>query len=645
MKTVPLDVAKKRAHRGGLPRGIGLRLAATLVFPAILLLCGEWIHRGKLNSTFWVDSLLVHFPSFFLSWLWLVGVYMVLVNLFGRHTAGVAGVGILVLPASIITRFKLSFRGEPFLPWDISQWKEAAAVADKSNLRLETPMWIGLGVFAVLLVVGWFLKLPTMRRYHWMLRQRIIGGCAGGVLVVGILLWFLSPTATKLVGIYPDMWMQDRYYRNHGVIAGFLTNLQQLNISAPEDYSEETMQALKQELEQLEDTAEPLWPESPSATDADAPQTPHIIYVMDEAFWDVEELPGVEFAEDPTPTLDWLESCAAVGRSYSPSFGGGTCDVEFEALTGHSVEPLPMGCKPFQQHVTHPMFSVASYLKEKGYQTKAVHGYYAKYWNRDKAYPNLGIDDFISLEDFVNPEKKRPYYWSGGLVSDAEMAREIIRQFESRTPGQPMFLHAVTMENHSTYAEGNFPEDELVQLTSVPEGLSDETVGALRDFATGVSDADAMLNTLIQYFSQVDEPVILVFWGDHYNLIGKGYELYEKTGYIEPGQYDSPKLHATPLVIWSNYQDTAIDLGTVASYDISPVMMDLYGLEKPLYFQLHTAEIPLMRARTRGMTILEDGTAVEEMTDAQAEAYQKHWLAQYDLMFGEDYLGLGPAEE
>ena len=31
-------------------------------------------------------------------------------------------------------------------------------------------------------------------------------------------------------------------------------------------------------------------------------------------------------------------------------------------------------------------------------------------------------------------------------------------------------------------------------------------------------DADAMLGKLTEYFSQVDEPVILVFWGDHYNL-------------------------------------------------------------------------------------------------------------------------------
>ena len=28
-----------------------------------------------------------------------------------------------------------------------------------------------------------------------------------------------------------------------------------------------------------------------------------------------------------------------------------------------------------------------------------------------------------------------------------------------------------------------------------------------------------------------------------------------------------------------------VDLGTIAAYDISPVMMNLYGLQQPLYFQ------------------------------------------------------------
>ena len=52
-----------------------------------------------------------------------------------------------------------------------------------------------------------------------------------------------------------------------------------------------------------------------------------------------------------------------------------------------------------------------------------------------------------------------------------------------------------------------------------------------------------------------------------------------------------------------------------------------------------------MRARSRGITIQLDGTATEEMTDAQTEAFSKRWLAQYDLMFGEDYLPMNPDQE
>src|SRR5699024_11234691 len=89
-----------------------------------------------------------------------------------------------------------------------------------------------------------------------------------------------------------------------------------------------------------------------------------------------------------------------------------------DLLTGHSVGFLPSGCKPYQQHVTHPMFALPSYLKDRGYQTAAVHCYYAKYWSRNTAYPNLGFDDFISLEDMRGVDKVRGYYWKGGLVTE-----------------------------------------------------------------------------------------------------------------------------------------------------------------------------------------------------------------------------------
>ena len=373
---------------------------------------------------------------------------------------------------------------------------------------------------------------------------------------------------------------------------------------------------------------------------------PNIIFIMDESFWDVQELEdyGVTFDQPVTPNLHRLMETSAYGKAYSPSFGGGTCDVEFEALTGFSVEFLPAGCKPFQQHVTRPMFSIASYLKEQGYATQAVHCYYAKFWSRNTAYPNLGFDEFISLEDFENPERKRDTEWSGGLVTDAEMARRVIQEYEERDKDKPLFMHAVTMQNHTSYNRNNYPEEELVGILEAPEGISENTLGALQDFATGVREADAMLGTLTDYFSRVDEPTILVFWGDHYNPIGSGYEVYTATGYACGADSESPELHQMPLLIWSNYWQGKVDLGTVAAYQISPVLMELYGLEEPPMFRYLANQLSSYRSRTLGVTILPDGTATEaDLTEEQERWFQNHWLLQYDLMFGEEYALTRPA--
>ena len=292
-----------------------------------------------------------------------------------------------------------------------------------------------------------------------------------------------------------------------------------------------------------------------------------------------------------------------------------------------------------QQHVTKPMFAMPNYLKLKGYQTAAVHCFWAKYWSRDKAYPNLGFDDFISLEDMHGVTKVRKHYWTSGLVTDDSMADQIIQQYESMksSSDKPIFLHAVTMQNHTNYNKDNYPDDERVKVLSHPAGLKPSTVGALEDFATGIRDADAMMGKLTEYFSQVDEPVILVFWGDHYNPIDSNYDVYTTTGYASDSSAD-PRLHQTTLLMWSNYSQQQVDLGTIAAYDISPVMMDIYGLEEPLYFQFLNRQLRVAsRTNTRGTTMNLDGTTTQEPTEFQQRWSAEHWLLQYDLMFGRGY--------
>lgn len=64
------------------------------------------------------------------------------------------------------------------------------------------------------------------------------------LLCFGVL---LRQNVCEFFGIWPDMWMQDRYYRNHGIVTGFVTNLRVLNITAPDGYGEAAVQQLAQE--------------------------------------------------------------------------------------------------------------------------------------------------------------------------------------------------------------------------------------------------------------------------------------------------------------------------------------------------------------------------------------------------------------
>ena len=621
----------------GLVRGIFPPLAA-----GIFLVLTEWVARGEWTPEIWTEYIRPHYESYILSWMLLALIWAVVDTVtrlapLATFVSGCAG----LVPAAV-NFYTLQLRGEPFLPWDLTQVKEAAGVAAAAGLKVQPGMvWAG-GVLLALTVLSHFLY---RRRGRPALPVRLVSIAASLAALLALVFGvFLQPAVTQSFGIYPDAWMQDRYYRWYGVITGFMTNLTNLEIDEPEGYSEEAVNALLDETEAAGAIRTgPNFPDSYAArTDPAAiEKEPTIIYVMDESYWDVSELEqyGVTFDTDVSPNLHALQQTSAYGKVYSPSFGGGTCDVEFEALTGHSVGFLPSGCKPYQQHVTRPMFALPSYLKDRGYQTAAVHCYYAKYWSRNTAYPNLGFDDFISLEDMRGVEKVRGYYWKGGLVTDASMGEQIIREYETLKAASdaPVFLHAVTMQNHTNYNAANYPDDQRVHITSAPAGLKASTVGALEDFATGVRDADALLGQLVSYFSQVDEPVILVFWGDHYNPIDSGYDVYTATGYASADSAD-PRLHQTTLLMWSNYSNYQVDLGTIAAYEISPVMMDLFGLEQPLYFQYLNRQLRYgYRSCTGGVTVNWDGTVGRGLTGRQTAWWQDHWLLQYDLMFGKGY--------
>ena len=619
-----------------------LRLAFPPVVTLVLVVLTEWIARGSLTVDTLTQYIFPHAEAYLLAWALLFLIWLMVDWLTRFAPLATLIAAILGCVPAAVDFYTLQLRGEPFLPWDLAQVSEAAGVASAAGIHIQTSMVISIVIILLLLVASFFLYRGR-KKLNW--KPRVLGVAASAAAVCGLLFGvFLQPAVTQAIGILPDAWMQDRYYRYYGVTTSFLTNLTNLEISKPDDYSEDAVNEI------LDDTAAagnyqtaPLYPASYGAVTpaGETEQNPTIIYVMDESYWDVSELEqyGFAFDTDVSANLHRLQETGASGRAYSPSFGGGTCDVEFEALTGYSVSYLPNGSKPYQQHVTRPMFSLPNYLKTQGYQTAAVHCFWAKYWSRDTAYPNLGLDTFLSLEKMTHVNKVRRHYWTSGLVTDDSMADQIIQQYESMKASSdaPVFLHAVTMQNHTNYNKDNYPDDQRVKVLNAPSGISRSTLGALEDFATGIRDADAMLGRLTDYFSQVDEPVILVFWGDHYNPIDSNYDVFTRSGYASDSSAD-PRLHQTTLLMWSNYSQQPVDLGTIAAYDISPVMMNIYGLKQPLYFQYLNRQLQVAyRTNTRGTVMNRDGTTTQEPTALQQQWSANHWLLQYDLMFGKGY--------
>lgn len=614
-----------------------------ILIPLITLFTLEWVARGDLlGSGYWNDGFFEaidkHFASFFFSWLLLVFIYVFISQLTGLHAVATAVMALCNIPG-VVTYFKLQMRGEPFLPWDILQLGDLVDISGEVEFSIPPATIITAILYIGLIILAAFVRVPRKTGGKRRLRPQLITAFSGlaGVLVLMFAI-FLSPTGTQAINVREDMWMQDRYYRNYGVITGFLTNLQMLNIEAPEGYSQETVENITAETLRKAQDAEPYYENSPSAVLAaeDLAEQPDIIFVMAESFWDMRELAGVEYDRELMANFDALSAEGASGKAYTPSFGGGTCDVEFEALTGFSMEHLPAASKPFQQYINDDIFSLPNYLKESGYDTLGIHGYGRRFWNRDITYPHLGIDEYYAEDDFVDPDRRR------GYISDDAMVDMIIEQYEARADDEAsMFIHAVTMQNHTTYKRDKYPEDELVKVTLSPEGISDQVVGEMEDCATGIYEMDQALGKLTDYLRTVDRPTIVVFWGDHMNPMSDGYNMFEACGFIEKGDTASPNLRQVPLLMWSNYAQSEVDLGTIATYNISPVMMDLYGLEKPVLFEYLTQQLGTLRARTRGITVNTDGMTSYDLTSEQQRSIDQHGILQYDYMFGGKYLENG----
>ena len=177
------------------------------------------------------------------------------------------GMAVLGCVPCAVNFYTLQLRGEPFLPWDLAQVSEAAGVASAAGIKIQTSMIVTV-VVELALMAGSFFLYRGRHKQRWL--PRVAGSAATAaalcLLIFGV---YLQPAVCQAVGIVADPWMQDRYYRYYGVVTGFMTNLSNLEIDKPDNYSEETVDAILDNVDESRKfSTSPLYPTSYAAKKA-----------------------------------------------------------------------------------------------------------------------------------------------------------------------------------------------------------------------------------------------------------------------------------------------------------------------------------------------------------------------------------------
>lgn len=546
---------------------------------------------------------------------------------FVRLETATTFIGALTFIFACINFFKCKFRNEPFLPWDLKSSAELSSIMPQLKIEPTKAMFFCFLIYIALIFYSRQLRIKNNTGKS----TSIIARSFAFIIIIFfgtqyINLTFYNDKILNKFSMYINNWEQTETYNNNGAVSAFVLNSINLSIEEPKDYSEHTVNKLCDEIKQ-------------KSTDENISENkikrPNIIVIMSEGFWDVTQLPGIEFESELLPTLKELRKNYISGSIFSPKFGGGTSNVEFEALTGFANQFLPPNSVPYEQYILKPTFSTAQYLKSKGYQTLAIHSNNREFWNRNTAYKNMYFDRFIAEDNFDNPELKR------GLISDMEVSKKIISEYElnKKSNDKPWFNFTVTMQNHMAYSSDKWEKEDIVKFTA--ENISDSSEDGLKDLATGLNYSDKALKYLIDYFEGIEDPTIIVFFGDHMNQLGSSTEeIFEATGYLNSDYTEldkSYKLYKTPIVIWNNYTDINYDMGDISSFQIMPEVMKLFNLDMPSYFNFLNEVKNNSRGFARNVVLDNNGKPSYEPNNIQSILYDKLKLIQYDHMFGKRY--------
>ena len=525
---------KRHSRPVGLLTAILLGLACSVVVTLFVL----WAHPVSVLAM--LGKMLRQPLILFLNWLPIALLTAAFAFAFRNVFFSSALVGLIAGAMSLINRVKLTIRGEPFVPRDISLIKEAADAAGSYDMTLP---WFQIGCLvvmtAVFIVLG--VLLPLKKSEDAPKKRGALVRVMGFVLCLAVLVGAvgLVYSSTDLYNSFKTTEPYNLSSVNNelGFVYYFCYHFSTYKIEKPEGFDREEAASWETGYES-----------APDAADV------NVVFVMNEAFSDILNEDVFVFPEGENPmevynTLAEGENAWA-GHIVVPYFAGGTADTEFDVASGmqtNLLNPAAPSLTAFRT-VNRDLDSIFRIFGADGYTSCFMHPGQSWFYNRENVYDWFGADESFFVEDFDAEYK-------GSWVTDESVLRELVSRFEEKSAGGGLdFTYAVTIQNHMSYTAEKYGDYVCPEVETTAE-LSPEIQTAVNVYAEGIRDANAMLEDLTEFYSEQSEPVLLVFFGDHLPYLGDNRQGYAELGLPAAsvtGGEDPFAAYTAPVLFWCN---------------------------------------------------------------------------------------------
>lgn len=576
-----------------------LMVGLLLIAPMVMLVAVE-----RLNGTF-ITKFLTPEEDIWANYVVYLLLYLLLFGLSGSIRISMMTVSPVLLLFGIANMYVKEFKGSPLVPIDFTSIKTAGNVAAGYTYEVGHEIAFALCLTVMVMALASRLSMPKGRR-PGKIALRLLS-----LLVVGGFAYTFYYTDTIAdYGMKPDFFNQTRGYKNHGAVLSFTLNTKYLWLMEPSGYDASKVQGIVegQDGASILETAlvrQGMDPETAKAaasmeTAGDRGETPNIIVIMNESFSDLSVVGDFETNIPYMPYIDSIKDRTIQGNVYVSTIGTGTSNTEFEFLTGNTMAFLPAGSNAYQLYIKGEQPGMVSTLKAQGYVADAFHPYFESSWNRPAVYDYMGFRDFITVEDMFGQELVDKYVSSGysyntykrllrqkfpgeeilmrRFVSDAYDFKKIREMFDSKGDA-PMFLFNVTMQSHSSYNQKYDNLEEEVQLTSTKREYPKTD-----QYLSLIKKTDEAFEELLSYFETVEEPTIILMFGDHQPFIEDSFysEVMGKS-ISELDDETQQKRYITRFILWANYDIPTGWIDEISMNYLGTLLMQTAGMEMPAY--------------------------------------------------------------